>query len=281
MLSRLVLAAMTAILISGCQSYYPYCDSCGQNSGFQPTQIYQQPATVVPYQGQPGVPSGTVTPNGGSAPPFQPPSSSGNPSGTGGKAVPEYNDTDPGYDSGAYDSQYQIQAEEIQAKERAPVALDSIEESVAAERSVTEEPMGDDQFVDPIPFQPASATATVGEKAPSASRPNPYRYDKEADDFNGDGVEETYEWLMGVVDYDNTHRKWRITYNPDPTDKDDKYGGTFTLTNAQAIYDLGLIPDDVVLIDGRVDIKNTDRAGKPTYRVEHVERLEPDPNFAE
>ncbi len=287
MLFRLVLTGVAACAIAGCHSYHPYCNSCGPYPGHQPSQVYQPP-TVVPYQGQPGVPSGgvvpggvapgSVTPNGGDAPLHNPSPSASNPNSRGDNLAP--NDYDD--DLSGTNSQFNIETENIAAAETAAVEPDPVDDSADEVTSVAEEQSLEDEFVPPVPFKPASSRAISADTPPkaTAARPNPYLYDNDPGDFNGDGVEERYEWLRGVINFDEKQRQWRITYNADPTDQDDKYGGTFTLSNDDLLYKIGLIPDDVVLIDGRVDIENTDLSGKPTYRVEDVERLKPETNPA-
>jgi hypothetical protein len=267
MFSRITLAGLMLCVFSGCHSCGPRCNSCGPNMGYPQSQIYTTPQMVVPNSVQPGVPSGGVPANGGSnAAPYQAPVT--NPPNTGGeKAVPDYGDPPT-----EIDPNYNVPVEPVGANER-PNDF-QLSSSETSELAFEEE----DGFFEPITAQPASSISDVDKRRPNAvsSRPDPYMYDNDADDFNGDGVEETYEWLRGVVDYDAKRSEWQITYNSDPTDKDDKYGGTFTLSNVQGLYDLGLIPDDVVLIDGHVDIENVNYQGKPTYRIENVKRLKPD-----
>ena len=109
------------------------------------------------------------------------------------------------------------------------------------------------------PFRPASNTVST----PTA-RPNPYDYDRE-----------NYTWLRGVVDYDTTHQTWHIIYNLRP-DKDDRYGGSSTLSDSPQLSSLQ--PNDIVLVEGRFDANSRDNIGKPTYRIDHVARLVPKAN---
>lgn len=286
MLSRLALAGLTVIAVSGCHSYYPYCNSCGSNPAMMPGQVYQpsqvyQPGTFAPGQIQQSVPA-----NGGSgASQFRPPINSTPPDSNGGGNLVPNPDTD--YDqnsdpSSGVDPGFGGENEETGAVEQpSGVALSHIDdEELEASDSSGEVANGEpaeDEFSPPIPFKPASSSRTISEASPppKSNRPNPYLYDNKNDDSNGDGVAEAYEWLRGVVEYDEKLRQWRITYNPDPTDKTDKYQGTFTLSNDEAIYKSAVDSDDVILVDGRVDIENPDASGKPTYRVENVQRLKP------
>lgn len=280
MLSRLALAGLTLCVLAGCHSCGPYYNSCGPGVGYPANTIYTPPTTVVPNNVQPSYPSGGapagVAPSGpgSNAPPYQPPTNGA--ANGGGRAVPNY-DADPSLES---EPNFNVSPEPLGATER-PATVEMTDVNAVEEEIETEE-IAADEFVEPIPFQPASVSGELDgpSTASMPSRPNPYMYDKNTDDFNGDGVEETYEWLRGVVNFNEKLRVWEITYNADPTDRDDKYGGTFTLSNDSGLYDLGVIPDDVVLIDGRVDIGNVDEKGKPTYRVENVKRLEPDQHAA-
>ena len=267
MLSRLIPAGLVLCAAAGCHTWYPYCNSCGPGTGYPQSQIYTTPSLTVPSTVQPGMPAGGVPAGGGSnAPPFNPTPDNPPPTG-GGNLAPDYPYEEPGPDSDV-DPQFNVESEPFGAVEQDPnVEITSVESSY-----------DEDDFVAPIEVQPASTVTSIGEGAArgAASRPDPYLYDDKDDDFNGDGVGETYEWLRGVLDYDLQRRKWQITYNADPTDKNDKYGGTFTLSNDDILYKKALMADDVVLIDGRVDIENVNYQGKPTYRVENVKRLEPE-----
>lgn len=268
MFSRLTLVGLTLCVFSGCHSCGPRCNSCGPTMGYPQSQIYSTPQMMVPNSVQPGVPSGGVPANGGSsAPPYQPPVTS-SPSTSGENLAPDYGD--PPVDTDV-DPAFNVPAEPLGAN-------DQSDDFQLSSSRTSELDFEEDEFVEPISVQPASSLGNLDNGRPKAvsSRPNPYLYDRDTDDFNGDGVEDTYEWLRGTVDFDAQRREWQITYNPDPTDRDDKYGGTFTLSNDEGLYKLGLIPDDVVLIDGRVDIENVNHQGKPTYRVENVKRLEPE-----
>jgi hypothetical protein len=241
---------------------------------------------MVPNSVPPGVPSGGVPANGGGdALPYQPPINSAPNTGGGGE-VPDYDydDVNPGADS---ETNFNVPVEPLGANPVEPLGANPVEPLGANEKpadvelsrnEIPRHDYDDDDFVEPITVQPASSTSDFDGPPSTAatSRPDPYMYDKQADDFNGDGIAETYEWLRGVLDFDDQRREWQITYNADPTDKNDKYGGTFTLSNDEGIYDLELVPDDVVLIDGRVDIEKVNHQGKPTYRVESVKRLEPE-----
>jgi len=271
MMSRMALAGFLLCLISGCHSY-PYCNNCSPSTVYPMSPAYPQqpPSTmIVPNTTQqsyaPTYTPGTAPANvGGEAPPYQPPPNTGNPGGNGGTGggdlPPNYDqdplpEADPGFgDQGALDRSGDVE-------------IGQIDDSDA----------GNDEFLEPISVQSTSGAGLADPEPPAngAAAPSPYLWDNDKDDFNGDGIPETYEWLRGIVDFDEKRRIWRITYNANPADQSDKYGGTFTLSNDQSLYDLGLVPDDVVLIDGQVDIEKPDYAGKPTYRVDHVKRLEP------
>lgn len=85
--------------------------------------------------------------------------------------------------------------------------------------------------------------------------------------FDADG----YTWLRGIVGYDHTEQTWSVTYDVTP-DTWDSYAGHLTL--------VGEVPPDVkdgdvVLIEGAIDAAQTDRFGKPVYRVATCAALEP------
>ena len=77
-------------------------------------------------------------------------------------------------------------------------------------------------------------------------------------------------WLRGVVDYDKKEKSWNIIYSMDPK-KDDKLGGSVTLADVDRFP--GIHNGDVVLVQGKLDTEQRDRAGKSTYRVEKLQRL--------
>lgn len=135
-------------------------------------------------------------------------------------------------------------------------SIDDSEENVAT--------LGDDQFAPPIPVRTASASNPIAAEpaAPGTKpAPSPYLYDRK-----------TYKWLRGVVDYDDQHKSWRITFNPDPAGSE-PYGGNLTLVNDEQLDTL--LASDVVLVEGRIEVDRLDHFGKPMYRVETVQRLRP------
>ncbi len=113
----------------------------------------------------------------------------------------------------------------------------------------------DDQIRLPGTLQPASNVQLH-------PTPNPYEHDRE-----------NFTWLRGIVNYDPGDRVWRMTYD-DGRSGIDRYGGN-----------LGLLPNDayanvfrdqrVHYVEGYVDTRYQDRFGKPMYRVEAAERLQP------
>lgn len=93
-----------------------------------------------------------------------------------------------------------------------------------------------------------------------ATRPNPYAYDKKS-----------YAWLRGVLDYDAVDKHWHITYSNDHHDGD-TYGGSLTLVDSPQMEDK-FLTNDVVLVDGSIDVSQRDRFGRPMYRLRKIERL--------
>lgn len=114
---------------------------------------------------------------------------------------------------------------------------------------------GDEGFAKPVPI------VNVASSTSRPSRVSPYRKDR-----NG------YSWLRGIVTFDETEQKWRLTYNPDPT-ANDPYHGNFVLVGDEQLDNL--LPDDVVLVEGAIEPTLKDkRFGKPSYRVRQLKRLE-------
>jgi len=126
--------------------------------------------------------------------------------------------------------------------------------------------LDDESFAKPAPYRTASASVEAPEprRLSSSSGPSPYKKDPEG-----------YAWLRGVVVRDGKNGSWRITYSRD-ADDNDQYGGTLTLVDDDR-FDT-LIDHDIVIVKGRVDKSLPDRFGKPTYRVEQLQRLVPKAN---
>jgi hypothetical protein len=128
--------------------------------------------------------------------------------------------------------------------------------------------LDDEGFARPAPYKTVSAAVEDAEprrlSAQSQSRPSPYKKDPEG-----------YAWLRGVVVRDGKNGSWRITYSRD-ADDNDQYGGTLTLVDDDRLETL--IDDDIIIVKGRVDKQQRDRFGKPSYRVEELQRLVPKTN---
>lgn len=119
---------------------------------------------------------------------------------------------------------------------------------------------GDENFTEPV--RHASSTSHT-ETQLTRSGPNPYAYDRRG-----------YSWLRGVVDFDESDRSWRITYNATPVEGD-AYGGTLTLMHDEMLDTL--LVNDVVYLEGVIDPSLRDRFAKPKYKVGRVMRLVPKP----
>lgn len=113
----------------------------------------------------------------------------------------------------------------------------------------------DSGFVEPIPAGPGSTGR--GPADPAEMELNPYDYDPGK-----------YSWLRGVVDCDPSDKTWNLIYDVTP-DFDDRFQGSITLADDPRLSVLR--NDDVVLIEGRVDERQTDRRGKPVYRIDQNE----------
>jgi hypothetical protein len=133
--------------------------------------------------------------------------------------------------------------------------------------------MGPESFTDPkktpIGKKEGMTKPTSFESSDAASmhRPNPYAFDSES-----------YKWLRGVLDYDAVDKRWHITYSNNPQDKD-TYGGSLTLADNPQLEEK-FLNNDVVLVDGSVDVNQRDRFGKPVYKIRKINRIQPKASMA-
>lgn len=258
---------LVSLAALGCHSFSPHGPGYAGNYPTQPRGnfpqqgAYPQPALAMntvptqtwPQQPQFGVPVG-VPPQAvaGQPPQYVPSASPDAVAGTAGpKPVPDYPDVAGGSSIGSTDDEF-----------RSPFAGSR---GAKLDARIDDSDSGDpteDAFAPPVPVQNASARRDIPESAPTAGRPgvNPYLYDTKG-----------YTWLRGVVDFDDASKTWRITYNPDPVS--DPYGGSLTLSDDEKLG--SLLPNDVVLVEGRIDTDRRDRFSKPIYHVANAVVLRP------
>jgi len=262
----LVPIGLALIVLTGCQSYFPYGYG---NSGAYPamsgTYVPQgngtassrssPPATMQPGTGQFPTPANGQknSPAGqnrgqtdkGQVPsypdPANPPASLGSPASE---------DDDDSINRGS--SSRENSARHVdEAGDESEVSLSSLD---------------DDKFLSPTQYRPAATTADDSDtrRVASAPRPSPYKRHP------------GFEWVRGVVTRDAKTNSWRITYSRDPLDNDDPYGGSLTLVDSPLLDTL--MDDDIVYVDGAVDRSVLDRYGKPSYRATRVLPLKPKVN---
>lgn len=76
-----------------------------------------------------------------------------------------------------------------------------------------------------------------------------------------------YEWLRGLVEYDQQAETWVMLYDDNP-DHSDKLGGVVTLSDHPGLKRLQ--DGQSVRVQGSLDRSMTDASGKPIYRVTKV-----------
>ncbi|MBM80186.1 MAG: hypothetical protein CMJ78_06280 [Planctomycetaceae bacterium] len=258
----LLCVAAAVVMLSGCYSYYPYGygphgfgpgmqQPGGPPAGVAPQSSAMPPASINAQEFSAGALTPSIVPprnivrppwngfpdaSGNLAAPV-PNRSANEQDGTVNKPVPEPGVLDtPGESTGYNDS-------------------DSGFQDIASRSDVNQ----GDGFSEPISLQPASRSREI-DKVARGDVPNPFAYD-----------EQDYKWLRGVVEYDELDKTWHLMYSERP---DDEFGGDFTLVD-DAKLDV-LRNNDVVYVTGRIDRSETDRLGKPCYRIVGAcERLRP------
>ena len=123
--------------------------------------------------------------------------------------------------------------------------------------------LDDEKFVSPALYRAAAANSGDGEprRLTARSRPSPYKKDPDG-----------YRWLRGTVARDAKTKVWRITYSDNPNDGD-PYGGNLALVDDECLDTL--IDKDVIYVAGTIDDSVPDRFGKPSYRIQRMDRLKP------
>lgn len=256
---------------TGCQSYFP--NGYGYNgpySSFPAGGTYTGPATG-PATGARQPAAATQGNSQFPTPVNKPATTTGNSAGgqspTNQKLVPKYRDpgdTPTNLGAPATEDELDSIKRGTSSRKNSNAPADESEDDSGDALSS----LDDDSFAKPAPYRTASASVEDPEprrlSAQSQSRPSPYKKDPEG-----------YAWLRGVVVRDGKNGSWRITYSRD-ADDNDQYGGTLTLVDDDR-FDT-LIDDDIVIVKGRVDKSRPDRFGKPSYRVEELQRLVPKVN---
>jgi|GEM_PF-1461341 len=123
---------------------------------------------------------------------------------------------------------------------------------------------------EPISLASAEFEAPVTRAAESTGLTLPYNPEETPNPFGHDASE--YQFVRGLVSYDDKLQAWSIIYDDKPA-RDDEYGGVFTLADHPGLTVLN--DNDVVYIEGAVSKTLTDAYGKPRYIVEHLNKLKP------
>lgn len=260
------LLGLAIVSQAGCQSYFPYGYG---GAGAYPSMA---PGTYAPSNGA------SVSPGRGTSPSTYLPgnASTGAPgklsetaplsnkssSGKDSKLVPKYGDpgnppATPGRQDDDDDDGDTIKRPSGNRQKSGAAIKNLTDDSDDATAA-----LGNEDFVEPIAYQPPSALVDSERtlRRASKSQPNPYGFDR------------NHNWLKGIVHRDPKNNSWRITYSRNPLE-DDVHRGSLALIEDDVLDNL--IDDDVVYVVGRVEDSVTDRYGKPSYRVDKLTRLRP------
>ncbi len=284
-------------LVAACAMTLPYCAGCLAPNSYSPygnpygyPGAYPQPGPTFPG-GVQSVPSGTYapTPNGSSAansgntdaPMFDPNAKDPNP-------VPNY--PDPG-DLGAPPK---TNDKNMFDQNKSPFDMGR------NDRSRNNSPRSRyDAELATNPAEPPILKLSAEENSPPAEAPAPslgtatepdaflppQQSFADADElkvpYEEDSVEipfgydtQKYLYLRGLVNYDDRSETWSIIYDNQP-DRDDEYGGVFTLLDHPGFAALN--NNDVVYVEGKVSADQNDEYGKPKYHVEKLTKLQRTP----
>lgn len=256
---RIALIGLALAPLAGCQSYFPNTyGGAGPYSAF-PQGGYGPPPGVVgpPTTFQPGrtPPPGQITTE---TPPLK--NNVNPPKGQGSVPNPREPGSGPPTSLGTPDNEEEETIRRSTSRrEKPPARIDGLTD----ESEEQLEAFGTESFTPPRVIESASAI-DEGDEMPRVTkrlRPIPYKYDAKG-----------YTWLRGTVSRDPSGEGWRLRYSQNPLD-DDKFGGSFLLVVDEKIDEL--LEDDVVLVKGRIDRSVLDENGKPSYRVNSLEFLEP------
>ena len=223
-------------------------------------QVGSQPYTrnKTPYDdAAPWQPPRPVTPHGGQSPSPV----------TGDNPVPEYNDPNAAAPQPVAPRQPRpAQSDQFDLFEQ-PGATPFQRDGMGRNES-TAEPgpvfasASDVELGEPDVLQAGFSRTPAAEDEFQPPQPNPFDHDAE-----------TFRWLRGVVDFDAQEKRWHILYDLNP-EESDELGGEIALVGEPQVL-RALRVQDVVLVEGHVDTSAQDRFGKPCYRVEHLQRLQP------
>lgn len=90
--------------------------------------------------------------------------------------------------------------------------------------------------------------------------------------FKKFGTHPKFEWVQGVVEYDDISSTWVVMYNDNPRSSD-PYGGELTIADDPSLSRLR--SGEVYKITGTLDSSEQDSRGKPVYRMTKAELRRP------
>jgi hypothetical protein len=227
----------------------PYTPGTSPGNG-TPTPIFSptEPGTPPTYDSPAG---------GGSPPPFNPSAP------TGGKVVPPPNDDD---DPNRYSPQgskgpLTPTTSAKESEESTPFA-----ESSGLSRDFLEEPVveTDQNFVAPV----VQTSGTDDGEVRSANHSMPAATARSAREIYGHDPD--FEWVQGVVEFDEISKTWLIMYNDKPR-KSDQLGGELTIADDPLL--VRLRNGDVVRCEGTLDPNERDGRDKPLFRITSLRKL--------
>lgn len=304
-------ACVATWMLAGCAAPYPYQPYPYQQSypgGMYGQPGYAAPGSALPPGGvqlNAPTPINPGTTGGGDAPMWSPDSSgsgtSGGTSSGGDNSVPFYDDPSGGNIGPSPNTQNPDTFKEDKnafGTDENPFGLNETTEStgtksVAFEEDrnprTTEQPpilqlgaegkttlardrgnVSELKAPEPISLASAEFEEPVTRAEETTGLTLPYNPEEIPNPFGYDAAE--YQFLRGLVSYDDKLQAWSIIYNDKPA-REDEYGGVFTLADHPGLTVLN--DNDVVYIEGAISKTLTDAYGKPRYIVEHLNKLKP------
>lgn len=246
----------------------------GFPSGQPLNQPYYPPAGTSPTPLNGGNP--TYTPNGGTLPEWQPQPTYQTPAGGNNNSAPPFNPTSPGTGGGTgvpepLDDRTPTtqrpggltpttSTSRVNEDESTPFTQ---EESTRLPRKFQDADVVEAEE----PFQtPVRQTSGFGDGEVQQANRTTLTPQVSSKAY---GHDPQFQWVKGVVEFDEPSKTWVIMYdnNPQPSDP---YGGELTLADDPSLKRLRT--EDKVMIDGALDEDATDRRGIPMFRIARLKK---------
>lgn len=241
--------------------------------GTYPPGVYQPGGTNPPLSSptpispgtQPAFPSNSDpstygTPGNNSAPPFNPSPNNGNNN----NGVPLPDDNTTGFNTPPSGSPLitPTSSAKVPDDESTPFST----ESTRLPRTVSDESVADSEEFPP-PIQSNGVLQTSGSDDGGVDFANTQAAAPRSRIY-GHGAK--FDWLQGIVEYDEPNNCWVIMFddNPSPTDSQ---GGEFTLVSNPKLNSLRA--GDVYRVEGSIDRTKLDGRDRPMYRATLLKRL--------